>query len=66
MDEGFVEYFLGEPIKKFPMNIGFDIVMYDLKFATQTVIEIICDIICMCILNFWYIKVSMFVKHPRE
>lgn len=43
--EGFVEYFLGEPIKKFPMNIGFDIVMYDLTFATQTVIEIICDII---------------------
>lgn len=27
--EGFVEYILGEPINKIPMNIGFDILMSD-------------------------------------
>lgn len=47
--EGFVEYILGEPIKKFPMNLGFDMIMsdVDVSFATQTGIKIICSIIIM-------------------
>lgn len=47
------------------MNIGFDILVSDIDvtFATQTGIEIICNII---ILNSWYIKVSMSVIHPWE